>query len=449
MKLKLILAYYFVLLNFSCLSFCAGVESKTDQNIYNAIKDQLIISSAPGEPVTINPLSFGTYYFSSRRRVGDSEVPVGTIHVKSHTNFDKDIYSKEVNKNDVDRWGGRKSNYILILKYDFSNPIPGISWELVPKEGFNKQAIDEKQEKEIIAAAASDPLYQNRKKFIEKELNEQHLPVTVLPELILSYFFPSYIEWQSSGRRLISAVKSNNIKVVRELLEDGNLDLDIKEFYYGNRTPLMIAIDNKFIDIAKELLKKGADVNTKNNHGTTLLMLAVSRGFIEIVKELLEKRVDVNAKNDDGMTALRIARLINNIEIAELLKKYGATEVMLQDKIVIGNLLSNANLEIYIAGENIGTVLPGYKLELSRSELKDLYYLGLTVRVFFNRKRGSPVRHPLPYELSKKELLMVNSVIFKYNPDPTPHSVPILEYQPPIYSYDLSLGFRHPLASPL
>jgi len=52
------------------------------------------------------------------------------------------------------------------------------------------------------------------------------------------------------------------------------------------------------------LLKKGADIDVKNNDGWTALHNAAKGWHKAIVHLLLEKGADVDAKNNDGLTAL-------------------------------------------------------------------------------------------------------------------------------------------------
>lgn len=72
-------------------------------------------------------------------------------------------------------------------------------------------------------------------------------------------------------------------------------------------------------NIAEQLIKAGADVNTRNDYGTTALMLATINGQTDTVKKLIKAGADVNAKNDDGLTALQLASEQNNTEIVNIL----------------------------------------------------------------------------------------------------------------------------------
>jgi ankyrin repeat protein len=79
-----------------------------------------------------------------------------------------------------------------------------------------------------------------------------------------------------------------------------------------------------------ELIKKGADVNSRNPHGGTALMIAAKRNAPGVVKALLDAGADPNAKLSppnnplQSYTALHTAAQQRNNEIVELLLRSGA-----------------------------------------------------------------------------------------------------------------------------
>jgi quinoprotein dehydrogenase-associated probable ABC transporter substrate-binding protein len=88
-------------------------------------------------------------------------------------------------------------------------------------------------------------------------------------------------------------------------------------------TPLMIAVADKRppegsifvptstrpLDIARALIKRGANVNAKDKNGMTVLMVAASHDSAPMVGLLLQSGANVGAKNNQGKTALDIAKL--------------------------------------------------------------------------------------------------------------------------------------------
>ena len=73
------------------------------------------------------------------------------------------------------------------------------------------------------------------------------------------------------------------------------------------------------IEGVKRHLADGADVNAKNDFGSTPLIAAALKGHKEIAELLISEGADVNAKNDRGQTPLDWAE----VEIADLLRKHG------------------------------------------------------------------------------------------------------------------------------
>ena len=59
-----------------------------------------------------------------------------------------------------------------------------------------------------------------------------------------------------------------------------------------------------YLDIARLLVEKGADVDARDDTGVTALMNAAWDQRLELVEFLIEKGADVNARDQDGKTAL-------------------------------------------------------------------------------------------------------------------------------------------------
>ena len=61
-----------------------------------------------------------------------------------------------------------------------------------------------------------------------------------------------------------------------------------------------MASEKGYIQIARELLLGGAEVDAINNNEYTPLHIASEKGYIEMIKELLLGGAEVNAKNQFG-----------------------------------------------------------------------------------------------------------------------------------------------------
>ncbi len=89
-------------------------------------------------------------------------------------------------------------------------------------------------------------------------------------------------------------------------------------------TALTGATSQNHTEVARLLVKHGANVNYSYEGGFTPLMHAASAGNFELVNILLENGADPNAKNADGKTPLTFAGEKGDARVVKLLKSYGA-----------------------------------------------------------------------------------------------------------------------------
>ena len=91
------------------------------------------------------------------------------------------------------------------------------------------------------------------------------------------------------------------------------------------------AVRDGNIEVVKQYLDAGTDVNAKDENGVTPLHQAAFGGQKEVVELLIAAGADVNAKEEDGWTPLHFAAEGGHKEVAELLIAAGA-EVNVRDK---------------------------------------------------------------------------------------------------------------------
>jgi ankyrin repeat protein len=75
------------------------------------------------------------------------------------------------------------------------------------------------------------------------------------------------------------------------------------------------------------LIEAGADVNAKDNNGSTPLFFCALKGHVEVARALIEAGADVNAKvdnGDNGVTPLYVCAQEGHPEVARALIKAGS-----------------------------------------------------------------------------------------------------------------------------
>jgi ankyrin repeat protein len=92
-------------------------------------------------------------------------------------------------------------------------------------------------------------------------------------------------------------------------------------------TPLHSATAGGHEDVARLLIKAGADVNARQRHGYTPLHGAAQNGQVDLVDVLLEAGADPAARTDDGRTPADLAREAGRPALAARLEKAAADRV--------------------------------------------------------------------------------------------------------------------------
>ena len=108
--------------------------------------------------------------------------------------------------------------------------------------------------------------------------------------------------------------------------EDGEVELaDLhKDMISANKLDYIVWLAGNCCPYTRALIDAGADINAKDEAGSTALMVASEYGRTEIVKLLIAAGADVNIKNELGWTALMWASRWGRKETVKLLIDAGA-----------------------------------------------------------------------------------------------------------------------------
>ena len=113
------------------------------------------------------------------------------------------------------------------------------------------------------------------------------------------------------------AMGKGNKNIVNVLLAAG-ADVNIKY----NSTLLIGACELNDLELAKNLLAAGAEVNAQDEDGKTALMIACEKGNKDIASTLLATGADIKKKDNGGATALIYS--LDNISLKNILLEAGA-----------------------------------------------------------------------------------------------------------------------------
>jgi ankyrin repeat protein len=158
-------------------------------------------------------------------------------------------------------------------------------------------------------------------------------------------FFFTMLNNKSFDDALFAATKECNIDIIRYLVEQRNVDVNIKD--EKGQTPLHFATESCNISIIKYFVEQGrADVNIKSNTNQTPLQIAINRDSIDIIKYLVEKgRADVNIISGyHEETLIHTAAWNSKTDIVKCLVEQGRGEVNIKNRL--------KKTPLYIATDN-------------------------------------------------------------------------------------------------
>ncbi|MCH5600242.1 ankyrin repeat domain-containing protein [Niabella ginsengisoli] len=126
------------------------------------------------------------------------------------------------------------------------------------------------------------------------------------------------------GQKLFKAVENSDVEKVIELLEKGE---DPNAYSKDGLFPLWRAAADNNIEIAKILLKRGANVKQRDKIKpafSTAISYPCQEGYLDMVKLLVENGADVNIKEFRDFTPIRIAARNGHLDIVKYLADKGA-----------------------------------------------------------------------------------------------------------------------------
>jgi hypothetical protein len=121
----------------------------------------------------------------------------------------------------------------------------------------------------------------------------------------------------AADAELLKAARLGDLTLARQLLSKGAA---VNTSDRRGVTPLMWAAADGNTDLVRHLLENGAVVDRRASDGTTALMLASANGFLEVVRALVLRGADVAAASG-GIKARQIALQRGHSDVAKLLEQ--------------------------------------------------------------------------------------------------------------------------------
>ncbi len=170
------------------------------------------------------------------------------------------------------------------------------------REGLNNSGLD----------YAKQMLIEESKEF-QKIFPDTNIDLKLDDNILKEYLLGIFIHACSS------VSKTNEEEIEKFIISLKNLNININDSI-NHLNPLFSSLIKNNGNIAKILIKSGANINIKNDIGDSPLIWAASNGKPEIVKLLLSHQdIDVNVKNDLGTSPLIFAVKTDKPEIVKLL----------------------------------------------------------------------------------------------------------------------------------
>lgn len=135
----------------------------------------------------------------------------------------------------------------------------------------------------------------------------------VVSEMILNGTTLTSLD-ESGNSVLHSAARNNSGESIELLLQGEDIPLNLKN-RFGD-APLHVAARFGHVRIIEALLEVGAEVDQKNDGGSTALILAVQGGKLGAVITLLKHQADYSIKDASDLTAAQTALLNGHLQIA-------------------------------------------------------------------------------------------------------------------------------------
>jgi len=156
---------------------------------------------------------------------------------------------------------------------------------------------------------------------IGKKPNRYEGSLVILARSALAFTQKANIEVSYRPMSLREAIEADDVPTVENLLA---AHANVEEREEGGTTLLMLAAKQGSVATVRVLLAAGAEVNAATSWGATALAYAAQGGAPTVVEALMNKGADPNCREYDGYTPLIRAAMNGHAQAVEMLLSAGA-----------------------------------------------------------------------------------------------------------------------------
>jgi len=128
---------------------------------------------------------------------------------------------------------------------------------------------------------------------------------------------------QTKASPLLYAAWCGLHDIVQFLIVERSQNVNARGFDL-EETPLSVASRQGYSEVARVLLERGADTETRDNETYSPLDRSSVNGHVEVVRVLLENHADLNFLDENNWTALHLASRSGHVAVARVLLGNGA-----------------------------------------------------------------------------------------------------------------------------
>ena len=141
-------------------------------------------------------------------------------------------------------------------------------------------------------------------------VDQSHLEVV---KILLEHQANANLTTREGASPLYIAAEIGSLDLVIALLQVDGIKVD-QPTIYGD-TPLLIAVQEGYLEITAALIGAGADFSVRNLRKNTPLILASQEGHASIVRLLLDLGANPNEARTNEKSALHLAAIYNHIDV--------------------------------------------------------------------------------------------------------------------------------------